>query len=211
MRSFLQRLQGRARRSERGATLTEYSLIVAVFLTVSLAGIETLNNNSEEFLGQTGSQVGAPRQYADQAAAAPLAPPPAWALPTTPPTLRTYTNANLVIGGNCIGWDAANSVFSTVACGTSEIAISATSGNGTDIELSFSGGCFGASPGATPEVFATACGSSPWTQVDSALPDVRYEYNGTGQCISFVTPANPGDSALELAPCATPGTRITII
>lgn len=195
------------RRGERGSSLTGYALVVATLIAVSLVGIESLNDNSEDFLVNTGSQIGSAREYSNIAVNAPLAPPPAWATPTVPPTLRTYTDAALNTTGGCVAFDAATGALIAAPCSDpAAILVTAASSNGTDIELSFSGGCFGASPGATPEIFATACVGAPWTQVDTALPDVRYEYNGTGMCIGY----SAGNPSLILLQCTNAETNITI-
>lgn len=196
------------RRRERGSSLTGYALVVATLVAVSLVGIESLNDNSEDFLVNTGSQVGSAREYSDIAVNAPLGAPPAWATPTVPPTLRTYTDAQLNTAGGCIGFDGATSALIAAACtDLAVITVTAASNNGTDVELSFAGGCFGANPGGSPEIFATGCGSSPWTQIDTVLPEVRYEYNGTGQCIGFLA----GNTELVLQPCGDSSTNINIV
>lgn len=208
-RQFFSNALGNLRaKAERGATLTGYALMVATMLTVSLAGIEILNDNSEDFLVESGSQIGQPRLYRDDAVTSVLPAPPGWAQPTAPPTLLTYASKSISTALGCIGWDPALTVFVTATCGSAnEVSFSAQSGNGTDIQLSFAGGCIGADPAAVapaPQIFPVACPSAPWTQLDDALPAVKYEFNGSGLCLGAVTPVNAGDPGVGLVPCTDP-------
>jgi hypothetical protein len=57
-------------RSERGATLTGYALTVAVMVVVALGSMSALENNSEDFLENTGDKIGEPRESAQVASAA---------------------------------------------------------------------------------------------------------------------------------------------
>ncbi|MEZ5406395.1 MAG: ricin-type beta-trefoil lectin domain protein [Acidimicrobiales bacterium] len=90
------------RRGERGATLTEYGLIVALVVVASLGGIMQLQDESGSYLVQTGSDVGQPRELAaEMSADLPEEPdwlpqPPAPTTTTTAPTTTTSTVATSV-------------------------------------------------------------------------------------------------------------------
>jgi hypothetical protein len=59
--------QPKGRQSERGATLTGYALTVAVMVVVALGSMSALEDNSEDFLQNTGDEIGAPRESAQVA------------------------------------------------------------------------------------------------------------------------------------------------
>ena len=48
-------------KKQRGATLVEYALVTALFLTASLGAFTYLTRESGEYLVDTGSQIGEPR------------------------------------------------------------------------------------------------------------------------------------------------------
>lgn len=64
-------------RTERGATLVEYAMLVALLVTTSLVAIDFLTDASGEVLTSTGEEVGEPRErIADIEPTRPE--PPAW-------------------------------------------------------------------------------------------------------------------------------------
>ncbi len=80
-------------RRQAGVTLTSYALFVSAFVAVSLGAAQSLETNSEDYLVQTGSQIGSPRparqELATSVIGAPTtAPVGTTAAPTTaaPPT-----------------------------------------------------------------------------------------------------------------------------
>lgn len=80
-------------RRQAGVTLTSYALFVSAFVAVSLGAAQSLESNSEDYLVQTGSQIGSPRPARQELATSVLgapttAPVGTTAAPTTaaPPT-----------------------------------------------------------------------------------------------------------------------------
>lgn len=49
-------------RNERGATLVEYAIILALLVMVSLVAIEQLGNDAGVYLQETGDGIGEPRE-----------------------------------------------------------------------------------------------------------------------------------------------------
>lgn len=54
---------------QRGATLTGYALTLAVMVVVALGSMKALEDNSEDFLANTGDKIGEPREPAEVAVA----------------------------------------------------------------------------------------------------------------------------------------------
>lgn len=102
----------RSRRgAERGATLSEYALIMSLILTVSIGVITLLEDQSGSYLVDTGSDIGAPRGLAADFGLDDPATPP-WL--TQPPAPTTTTSTTTPVGstisprhsGLCLGIEA---------------------------------------------------------------------------------------------------------
>lgn len=72
-----------AHRSERGATLTGYTLLMAGLVVISLGAIKLVNESSDAVLTDTGSSIGNPRLSAEDTKAAPAPAAPPWAVGDT--------------------------------------------------------------------------------------------------------------------------------
>lgn len=118
-----------ARRGERGATLTEYGLIVALVVVAALGGIGQLQDESGSYLVETGSDVGQPRELAaDMSADLPDEPnwlpqPPApttttTAAPTTTTTVATTASTTATTAASTTSTTAAATTTSTTAAPT---------------------------------------------------------------------------------------------
>lgn len=85
---------GRRQRSQRGATLTEYALLVSLVVVTAIGAVQRLQTQSGSYLVATGSDVGTPQPLAAQlVTSVPVTPvwltqPPA---PTTTTTIATTT------------------------------------------------------------------------------------------------------------------------
>ena len=77
-----------ARRGERGATLTEYGLIVALVVVAAMGGILQLQDESGSYLVDTGSDIGTPRELAADMSPD-LPEDPDWLVQPPPPTTTT--------------------------------------------------------------------------------------------------------------------------
>ncbi|MEL7157185.1 MAG: RICIN domain-containing protein [Actinomycetota bacterium] len=78
------------RGADRGATLSEYALIVSVVVTATIAVIALVEDQSGSYLVESGSSIGEPRGLAaDYGLADPVSPP--WLTQPPPPTTTTST------------------------------------------------------------------------------------------------------------------------
>lgn len=117
-----------ARRGERGATLTEYGLIVALVVVAALGGIGQLQDESGSYLVETGSDVGQPRELAaDMSADLPDEPnwlpqPPAPTTTTTAPT----TTTTVATTASTTATTAASSTSTTAATTTTTASTTST-------------------------------------------------------------------------------------
>lgn len=76
--------------SERGASLSEYALILSLFVTATAASIGLIEDRSGSFLVDSGSRIGEPPPLAaDYGLADPVTPP--WLTQPPPPTTTTTT------------------------------------------------------------------------------------------------------------------------
>ena len=66
------------RRRERGATLVEYALMLSLVVVSALAVLQSLEDNSAEYLNETGSEIGRPMEGRDALRNRPMDPAPAW-------------------------------------------------------------------------------------------------------------------------------------
>ncbi len=117
------------RRGERGATLTEYGLVVALVVVAALGGIGQLQDESGSYLVETGSDVGQPRELAaDMSADLPDEPdwlpqPPA---PTTTTTAPTTTSTVATTASTVATTSTTAATTSTTAATTSTTAATTT-------------------------------------------------------------------------------------
>jgi len=88
------------RRAERGATVVEYGLITALFVLVTVSGIQLLFDSSSRTLQANGTDVAEPRQYADALVTSTLPAPDDW-LGNTIPQGETLYDITLSFADNC--------------------------------------------------------------------------------------------------------------
>ena len=86
------------RDGERGATFSEYSLILVALVTVTLGVVAMLEEGSSSYLVDAGSDIGIPRSLAADYGIDPPVTPPTLPQPPAPPTPLTV-NWNLGSGG----------------------------------------------------------------------------------------------------------------
>lgn len=79
---------------QRGTTLTGYALTVSLFVAVGLIAMQQLEDNSGEFLTDTGDSIGAARPDREYLATSILEPVPTTSSTTAPPTTTTTTVAS---------------------------------------------------------------------------------------------------------------------
>lgn len=100
----------RGREHERGASLSEYALILSLFVMATAAAIGLIEDESGSFLVDSGSRIGEPPPLAaDYGLADPVTPP--WLTQPPPPTTTTTTtttttsttSASATYGPNLIG------------------------------------------------------------------------------------------------------------
>lgn len=122
-----------ARRGERGATLTEYGLLVALVVVAALGGIGQLQDESGSYLVETGSDVGQPRELAADMSAD-LPDEPAWLpqppAPTTTTTAPT-TTTTVATTASTTATTAASTTSTTAATTTSTTAATTTTTTAT--------------------------------------------------------------------------------
>ncbi len=216
----LARLRNYASESQRGSTLTGYSLIIATFVVVSLSAIASLQSNSDDFLTSTGSEIGTPRLPRDQVATSLLPPPPVYAAPTLPPGILTYDDEymNVVALGGCLDVAAGNvlSFDPTLPCGTNptNAKLTAHSNNAAELTLKTGGQCLTASGATVVLAPCTGGANQQWWQIDGALPNgVIYQVAGSSPatCIGITTPPPvAGDPAFEMKACGN-GAELEIL
>ncbi len=116
------------RRGERGATLTEYGLVVSLVVVAAFGGIMQLQDESGSYLVETGSDVGQPRELAaEMSPDLPEEPnwlpqPPAPTTTTTAPTTTSTTAATTSTTGATTTSTTAATTSTTGATTTSTTA-----------------------------------------------------------------------------------------
>ena len=134
---------------ERGATLIEYALILALLVGSTIGVILLLEDNSGSFLEQAGSDIGTPRGLAadfglDESAT------PSWL--TQPPAPAVYPTGSELVSGNMGSELNANLCFQAATPGT----------NGSLVD-----GGVSCSGGAAQEVVVTGTGTVAGIYFDS--------------------------------------------
>lgn len=87
---------------QRGATLVEYALVVALLVLATISATEYLTDESAEVLADNGSQIGEPRDSAIQVTTSTLPAPPEWAITTVPEEGQTLYDTEIRSGGDCL-------------------------------------------------------------------------------------------------------------
>lgn len=82
-------LRKNRRNRQRGASLTEYALVVSAFTAGSLGVVSSLNDSSGEFLTNTGSAIGEPRVGRENIEGVVFTTPDGWTPPTEASTSVT--------------------------------------------------------------------------------------------------------------------------
>ncbi len=118
-------LPAQTRRGERGATLTEYGLIVALVVVAAMGGIMQLQDESGSYLVETGSDVGQPRELAADMSPD-LPDEPNW-LPQPPAPTTTTTTAPSTTSTTAATTSTTAATTSTTAATTSTTAATTTS------------------------------------------------------------------------------------
>lgn len=119
-----------ARRGERGATLTEYGLIVALVVVAAMGGILQLQDESGSYLVDTGSDIGTPRELAadmspdlpDEPDWLPQPPPPTTTTTAPPTTTTTVASSTTVAPTSTTTSTTADTTTTTTASTTSTTA-----------------------------------------------------------------------------------------
>jgi Flp pilus assembly pilin Flp len=87
---------------QRGATLAEYALVVALLVVVTISATEYLTDESAEVLADNGSQIGEPRDYGIQIVTTTQPAPPEWAITTVPQDGETLYDTEIRHDGDCL-------------------------------------------------------------------------------------------------------------
>lgn len=103
----LRRVPVRHRRggSDRGATLIEYALMVALMVVAVVVAVEYLTDESSSVLADNGSQIGQPRDYGVRASTTTLPAPPGWAVTTVPEENQTLYDTEIRTATDCLYFD----------------------------------------------------------------------------------------------------------
>lgn len=208
--------------SQRGSTLTGYSLLVVAFTVVSLGAVAALDRSSNEFLTNTGDSIGDPRaKTADLAATAtatgPAGPsgPSGPTGPTTPggeASAFTYTST---IEGNMARTGSDSPIFclqggsplTQEACDAAEgDQVFQAYARTTDghVKLVFGGNCasVNSSTADGASVITETCTDSDPSQFWEYLPATgQYVNSETGQCLDVAGASSTAGGNLIQWPC----------
>ncbi|MEM8922856.1 MAG: hypothetical protein AAGD35_05085 [Actinomycetota bacterium] len=190
--------------NERGATFTEYALILALLVVATMASIGAIEVAATGLLDDSGDDIGTPRPYDDDLQNLTVKPAPAWAATTTtPPGLLTYVDKSIrQFDGTCLSFGGGPMV-GDVCGGPNEAKVSALSEDGVLIELYVDATtCLVADPlMAPPTVRPAPCGTDlgRWRESGVSGSFVTYVNDETGMCLTPFVPASP--DGLLLATC----------
>ncbi len=201
----IRRRPGRRARRARGASLSEYALVLAVVVVGLSAATELLWARGEALVVDTGIGIATPRPPRAAIVAAPVTPasPPAWVTTTLPPSLLTYAEKAIEFDdGSCL--HAAGLVLSVGACGDADQAlVSAFSDDGDHLRLYLQGetSCLTGTPGG--DVFVGPCGADAqlWTESGLSGTTLTYLHQATGLCLTA-----PGTGPVTTTTTAAPTT-----
>lgn len=188
---------------ERGATLAEYGMLVALFTIVLIGAAELLTEESGDLLNETGADIAADPAPRDIVLDMPVTPPAGFPPPTTPSTLLTYVDKPIeLFDGTCIA--VSGPAISSTTCGDpSEALISGLSEDGVNLTFPIGGGfcMLGNSTAVPPSVTPGSCDAvgSVWQQDSVSGTSVVYRHQSSGLCLTVVSPPTP--DLLTLAPC----------
>lgn len=182
---------------ERGASLTEYALIMGVFVAVLIGVIPVLTDDGGALLNDTESGIATPRPFSDAVVRTPVSAAPPWAASTTlPSSLLTYVDKPVQLpSGDCLALTA-GLVSADVCGGADELVVSGLSEDGTHLTLYLGAGttCLtGVTATAPAEVVSAPCGGAGqlWTQESVSGLDVVYRHLDSGLCLTAATVASP--------------------
>ncbi|MEM9134021.1 MAG: hypothetical protein AAF962_07370 [Actinomycetota bacterium] len=185
-------------RRQRGASLTEYALIMAVFVAVLIGVVQVLTDNGGALLNETESGIATPRPFSDAVVQTPVSAAPPWAATTTAPSsLLTYVEKPVQLpGGECLA--LSGGLISSDTCGgPDELVVSGLSEDGTHLTLYLGNGgttCLtGVTTTSPAEVVSSPCGAGGqvWTQVSVSGLDVVYRHVESGLCLAEAVAAPP--------------------
>lgn len=190
------------RKNERGATLVEYGLVVALFVLVLTGAGQLLTDNAGDLLNETGADIAADPPPRDVVQDLPVTPPVSFPPPTVPSSLLTYVDKPIeLFDGTCLS--GASLTVATTACGDpSEALITSLSEDGSTVTLDVGGLCLVANTAAVPATLtAGACTSADaiWVQDTTSGTTVVYRHQNSGQCLTAVSP--PAPELFTLAGC----------
>ncbi len=92
--------QGRRHQRERGATVVEYGLLTALFVLITVPGIQLLLDGSSTAIKANGADIAEPRQYADALVTSTMPAPADW-LGNTVPQGETVYDISLAFVDQC--------------------------------------------------------------------------------------------------------------
>ena len=197
--------------SERGATLVEYSIVLALVVVTMIAGIQILTDSGAGLLNDVGDDISEPRDPEEIVLETPTATPPAGVTPPAPSTILTWVDRPLSTIEGCVSHSGAD--LAIVACGSpTETPFNGLSLDGVSTEVSLidGSGCLTGDAGGA--VTIQACGGSgqSWLETSASGASLTYQHEDSGLCLQTVVPAAP--APLTLAACdGTSGQIVEVI
>lgn len=193
-------------RSERGATLVEYGLVLGVIVLILAGGIQELTQRSGAFLQSTGTEYGEGRGRRADIRLEQIQ-RPSKPLPTTlPSSLLTYVDKTLETPAGCLA-DVGSGSLGVVGCGTgSELEFSGLSEDGESLYLATDDYqmCASADASGQGAIVLAPCSAGDenqlWLQLDVAGLDVQYENRASGLCITVAAGGLVGTASCDSSP-----------
>ncbi|MEM7276014.1 MAG: hypothetical protein AAF547_23265, partial [Actinomycetota bacterium] len=109
-------------RIERGASATEYALLLSAFVLSIMGAIQLITDNASDLLEDTGVGIGTDRPTRDVVVDLPVTPPPSWPPATIASDLLTYVEKPIQISdGSCL--ILAGPAIATVDCSDAGVAL----------------------------------------------------------------------------------------
>lgn len=189
------------RGQERGATVAEYGMVLALFV-LAIAGVaETLFRNAGDLLNDTGSDIAADPPTRDVVIDLQVTPPSGFPSGTLPPTLLTFVDKPVALAdGSCLA--LSGTALATVTCGDANQAlVTGLSPDGLALTLEVAvDQCLIGNGAAVPATVTLGSCSSPdavWEEDTKTGTTVVYRHSTSTQCLTLAA----APDVLTLAPC----------